>query len=158
MRGWAGGAPCFRRQKTIDACLEEAKEQVEALRSQADEDAGAASRREQAARQRAATERQTRLTRAKEELAKLQGVNATQPPCRQKDASEVRASTTDPECRKMKMPHGGFPPAYNVEFATTTEGGVIVGVDVTNEGTDGGQMTRMLKQIEDRFGERPKEA
>jgi transposase len=154
----SAGASSFRRQKTIDACLEEAKEQVEALRSQADEDAGAASRREQAARQRAATERQTRLTRAKEELAKLQGVNATQPPCRQKDASEVRASTTDPECRKMKMPDGGFRPAYNVQFATTTEGGVIVGVDVTNEGTDGGQMTPMLKQIEDRFGERPKEA
>ena len=52
----------------------------------------------------------------------------------------------------MKMPDGGFRPAYNVQFATTTEGGVIVGVDVTNEGTDGGQMPPMLEQIEERFG------
>ena len=58
----------------------------------------------------------------------------------------------------MKMPDGGFRPAYNVQFATTTEGGVIVGVDVTNAGTDGGQMPPMLDQIEERFGARPEEA
>jgi transposase len=154
----SAGASSFRRQKTIDRCLEEAQEQVEALRSQADEDAGAASRREQAARQRAATERVTRLTAAQEELAKLQAANAAQPKKdRRKDEAELRASTTDPEARKMKMPDGGFRPAYNVQFATTTEGGVIVGVDVTNEGTDNNQMTPMLEQIEERFGEQPKE-
>jgi transposase len=153
----AAGSSSFRREKTIVACLEEAKEQVEALRSQADEDAGAASRREQAARQRAAVDRAARLQKAQEELQKLREVNATQPKCRQKEPEEVRSSTTDPECRKMKMPDGGFRPAYNVQFATTTDGGVIVGVDVTNEGTDGGQMPPMLKQIEGRFGEKPKE-
>ncbi|MBO0697237.1 MAG: transposase, partial [Zavarzinella sp.] len=42
----SAGASSFRRQKTIEACLAEAKGQVEALRSQADEGAGAASRRE----------------------------------------------------------------------------------------------------------------
>lgn len=153
----SAGASSFRRSKTIASCLEEAQAQVQALQAQADEDAGAASRREQAARQRAAAERVARLQAAQEELKKLQDVNATQPKCRQKDPAEVRASTTDPECRKMKMPDGGFRPAYNVQFATTTAGGVIVGVDVTNEGTDGSQMTPMLTQIEERFGARPQE-
>ena len=153
----AAGASSFRRAKTIASCLEEAKEQVKALQAQADEDSGAASRREQAARQRAATERVSRLQSAQAELQKLQAVNATQPKCRQKDPEEVRVSTTDPECRKMKMPDGGFRPAYNVQFATTTEGGVIVGVDVTNDGTDGGQMPPMLDQIEARFGQKPQE-
>lgn len=153
----AAGASSFRRGKTLAACLDEARAQVQALQSQADEDAGAASRREQAARQRAAGERTARLQAAQQELAKLQQVNATQPSCRQKDASEVRASTTDPQCRKMKMPDGGFRPAYNVQFATTTVGGVIVGVDVTNEGTDGGQLPPMLEQIEQRLGARPNE-
>jgi transposase len=153
----AAGASSFRRAKTIETCLAEAREQVEALRSQADEDGGAASRREQAARQRAATERVARLQAAKEELAKLQEVNAAQPKCRQKDPAEVRASMTDPECRKMKMPDGGFRPAYNVQLATTTEGGVIVGVDATNAGTDGGQMPPMVEQIEDRFGTKPRD-
>ena len=57
----------------------------------------------------------------------------------------------------MKMPDGGYRPAYNVQFATTTEGGVIVGVAVTNEGTDSNQMPPMLDQIEQRFGEKPEE-
>jgi hypothetical protein len=153
----AAGASSFRRGQSIETCLEEAKQQVEALQSQADEDAGAASRREQSARQRAAAERVARLQAAQEELKKLQDVNATQPKCRQKDPAEVRASTTDPECRKMKMPDGGFRPAYNVQFATTTESGVIVGVEVTNEGTDGGQMPPMLDQIEKRFEQKPQE-
>lgn len=153
----SAGASSFRRSKTIESCLEEAKAQVKTLQVQADEDSGAASRREQAARQRAAADRVSRLQAAQEELQKLQEVNATQPKCRQKDPGEVRASTTDPECRKMKMPDGGFRPAYNVQFATTTEGGVIVGVEVTNEGTDGSQMPPMLDQIEKRFEQKPQE-
>ena len=53
------------------------------------------------------------------------------------------------------MPDGAlFPhrqkgrPAYNVQFATTTETLVIVGADVLNSGSDGGQMSPMVKQIE----------
>ena len=153
----AAGAASFRRPETIEKCLEVAKEQVEALQSQSDEDAGAASRREQAARKRAAADRVSRLQAAQRELAKLQEANAGRVPSRQVPPSELRASTTDPECRKMKMPDGGFRPGYNVQFATTTDSGVIVGVAVTNEGTDNEQMSPMLKQIEDRFGEAPKE-
>jgi len=153
----SAGTSSFRRSPSLEECLKEAHEQVQALQSQADEDAGAASRREQAARQRAANERVARLQAAQEELKKLQQVNATQPPSRRKDPAEVRASTTDPECRKMKMPDGGFRPAFNVQFGTTTQGGAIVGVEVTNEGTDGGQMSPMLEQIEKRYGQRPQE-
>jgi hypothetical protein len=41
----------------------------------------------------------------------------------------VRASTTDPEARVMKVGDGGFRPAYNVQLATTTDRArVIVGV------------------------------
>jgi transposase len=154
----AAGASSFRRGKTIESCLEEARQQVEALQSQATEDVGAATRRQEAARQRVAAERLERLQAAQEELKKLQEVNAAQPKCRRKDAGEVRASTTDPECRKMKMPDGGYRPAYNVQFATTTQGGAIVGVDVTNEGTDSNQMPPMLQQIEERCQQRPAEA
>lgn len=153
----AAGASSFRRPKTIALCLAAAQEQVDALQSQADEDAGAASRREQAARQRAASERVSRLQAAQAELRKLQDANATQPKDRRKEPEQIRTSTTDPECRKMKMPDGGFRPAYNVQFATTTAGGVIVGVDVTNAGTDSHQMPPMLDQIAERFTAKPKE-
>jgi transposase len=153
----AAGTSSFRRGPTIATCLAEAQAQVEALRSEAGEDAGAASRREQAARQRAAAERVKRLQAAQVELTQLRSVNAAQPVSRQKDPQEVRVSTTDPECRIMKMPDGGFRPAYNVQFATATAGGVIVGVDVTNAGTDGAEMPPMIEQIERRYQARPRE-
>ena len=56
----------------------------------------------------------------------------------------------------MKMADGGYRPAYNVQFATTVEGGVIVGVSVTDEGVDSGQLEPMVEKIESRHGSRPK--
>ena len=153
----AAGAGSFRRPASLAESLAAAQEQVAALRRQADEDPGAASRRQQAARERAAADRVARLQAAQAELAVLQAANAEQPPSRRKDPAEVRASTTDPECRKMKMPDGGFRPAYNVQLATTTAGGAIVGVAVTNAGTDGAELPPMLDQIERRFDGRPAE-
>ena len=50
-----------------------------------------------------------------------------------------RTSTTDPEARVMKMPDGGFRPAYNMQLATDQAQGVIVGVSSITEGTDAGQ-------------------
>jgi transposase len=154
----AAGASSFRRPESLKKCLDIAREQVETLARQEDEDTGAASRREQAARERAARERVERLTAAQDELKKLRETNAEQPPCRRKKDDELRVSTTDPECRKMKMPDGGYRPAFNVQFATTTVGGAIVGVDVTNEGTDSRQLPPMLDQIEEHSGVRPQEA
>ena len=45
----------------------------------------------------------------------------------------------------------------SVQFATDTASQVIVGVDVTNQGTDHGLMTPMIEQIEDRTGQRPQD-
>jgi hypothetical protein len=55
----------------------------------------------------------------------------------------------------MKMPDGGFRPAYNVHFATTTESQIIVGVEVNNCGS--GQLSPMLDQVQWRYGECPAE-
>jgi hypothetical protein len=40
----------------------------------------------------------------------------------------------------MKMGDGGFRPAFNVQLATTCQDQVIVGVAVTNVGSDMAQM------------------
>ncbi len=69
----------------------------------------------------------------------------------------ARASTTDPDARVMKMADNGFRPAYNVQYATDTESLVVVGVDVTNEGSDAKQMIPMLKQLKKRYGRLPDE-
>ena len=58
----------------------------------------------------------------------------------------------------MRMPDGGFRPAFNVQFATTTDPArVSVGVSVPDRGSDQGQATPMREQIEARTGVRPTE-
>jgi transposase len=64
--------------------------------------------------------------------------------------AQARASTTDPEARKMKMADGGYRPAYNVEFNTASGSGVIVGVGVSNHGYDSGCVVPMLEQTAQR--------
>jgi len=148
----SAGASSFRREQTLEALMEEARTHLEAVTREA-ADAGLNARRA-AARKRGAQER---LTRLKEALKQVPGVTATKKRSGAKDAT-VRVSTTDPEARVMKMGDGGFRPAFNVQFATTTdEARVIMGVEVTNRGSDMGETTPMLDQIEHRTGERPKE-
>ena len=148
----SAGAGSFRRKATLEKCRAEAQEQFAALKEQRDDGASLGS---SAALERAARERVERLDRALGNMAELQAANAEQSPSRRKEAEALRVSTTDPEARKMKMPDGGFRPAYNVQFATTVEGGVIVGVDVVNAGVDSNRMEPMLESIEANYRTRP---
>jgi len=152
----SAGAKSFRRAATLQECLEKAEQQVEALRKQLDEDDGAVSRRQQAARERAARERVERI----EEALRQQQQLATRQEQVQKEKGakrkkEPRASTTDPDARVMKMPDGGFRPGYNAEFATDTASGIVVGVDVVPVGSDHGQLLPMVEQIEARYQQTP---
>ncbi len=155
----SAGSSSFRRKPTLKDCLKEADDQWEALEKQRDEDDGAVTRRQEAARKRGARERVERIEQALQEHAKLTELRETQQ--REKgtkvDLEQLRISTTDPEARRMKMPDGGTRPAYNVQLATAVESGIIVGVDVTNSGGDGGQMAPMLDQIAKDYGQAPAE-
>jgi hypothetical protein len=57
----------------------------------------------------------------------------------------------------MKMPCGGFRPAYNVQLAADPTSRAIVGVDVTNHGADSGLDQPMRQQVEQRTGRQVKE-
>lgn len=147
----SAGAASYRRKPTLEECLAEAKTQVERLRQEGEEAPGEATKREQAARARAARERQERVERA---LVRSEELRAKKP---EKDKEKVRVSTTDPEVSVMKMGDGGFRPAANVQFATDTASQVIAGVEVTNRGSDQGEMAPMVAQVEERYGVRPGE-
>ena len=67
----------------------------------------------------------------------------------------ARVSTTDAQARVMKMPDGGFRPAYNFQLAVDTVSRVIVGVDVTNCGSDQHQMPPMIDQVKLRCDDLP---
>jgi hypothetical protein len=110
--------------------------------------------RRAAARKRGAEQR---LARLEEAMQQIPEVTETKKRSGAKDAT-ARVSTTDPEARVMKMGDGGFRPAFNVQFATTTDKArVIVGVEVTNRGSDMGPSTPMIEQVEQRTGVRPSE-
>jgi hypothetical protein len=154
----AAGKSSFRRRATLEQCLTEAPEQVATLRRLAEESPDELSRRQRAARERAAAERQARVEEALRQCDELQKQRAATAKKSCRKPTEARASTTDPEARVMQFSDGGYRPGYNVQFATDTASGVILGVDVTNAGTDAEQLPPMLEQLKRRYGRVPTEA
>lgn len=157
----SAGPASFRRRKTLEERRKEARAQITALRKELDADPGASSARERAAKERAARERQAAIERALAEMPLVEKVKAVpsnrrrERNRRRKQRSAARVSTTDPQARTMKMADGGYRPAYNVQLATDVDGRAIVGVQVTNVGSDQGQMIPMLDDLERRLRQRP---
>jgi hypothetical protein len=175
----SAGASSFRRHSTLEDCREEAAQAVRRLQEEASRDPGAASRREAAARLRAACDRERRVEKAltltrelhnqqkervrrREERAfrekqKRAAAGESEPEKEQTREKEPRASTTDPEARVMKMADGGFRPAYNVQFASDTQSGAVAGVCVDNNGSDMGKMAPMNDVLAADYGARPRQ-
>jgi transposase len=145
------GAASFRRRPTLEEALAEAQAQVQALRAELEADPGAGNRRRQKARERAARERAERVQKALDRLPELEAKKKPE------DREKARCSTTDSDAPVMKMPDGGFRPAYNFQFGTATNSQVIVGVEVENTGSDAGQAVPMVEQIQERYETTPGE-
>lgn len=147
------GSGSFRREKSLRQCRQEAAEQVQRLREESDDpDGNASNARRQAAAERAAMERLERVEQALQELTALQQQKEQR---KKGSGEEARCSTTDPQARNMKMGDGGFRPAYNVQFATDGDTRMIVSVEVSNNGSDGGQMAPMQEDVCQRYGKIP---
>jgi len=147
------GAASFRRQASLQEHLSEASELVQMIKTQTQADPGQAKRQAQAAKLRAAQEREQRIQAALEQLPEVAAAKKRNG----NKAEDARASTTDPEARVMKMGDGGFRPAFNVQFATTCKDQVIVGMDVVNTGSDMAQLGPMVEQVDKRLGRSPQE-
>ena len=153
----SAGASSFRRRGRLADFLQAAREQVEAVKQQSE--AGVDTQRsvrQQQAQQRAAQQRAKQIEKALAELAKIEQQREEERGGH-KAKGEPRASTTDAEARKMKMGDGGFRPAYNAQLATDTESRVIVGVSLTEQGTDYAQAAPLVDQIEKRTGTKPED-
>lgn len=156
----SAGSKSFRRRKTLESCLQVAQEQVEALKQELEEQPEATSKRQKAAQERAKRERQERVEKALERMKELevrQEKNIRAKKTKRDKLKPARASTSDPEAQIMKMPDGGFRPAFNAQFCTDTESQIIVGVMVSNQGNDSGLASPMLKQIERSYQQVPED-
>jgi transposase len=158
----SAGSSSFRREERLQQLLEQARQQVMELRRQLDSPAESAAMtaRQKAARKRAAESRQQRLEQAIAQLPELKQkqAEAAQRAGKGKCGDQIRAkqprvSTTDAATRVMKMANGGYSPGVNVQLATDTESRAILGVEVSNEGSDSAGLSEpMRQQVEQRTG------
>ena len=141
-------APSFRREASLEQCREQAALHIKAVL--AEQDDPEATEAEKSARLRAARDYQQRVDEAIVAVRELRESGKEQP----------RASTTDADARVMKMGDGGFRPAYNVQMATAGSAlcgpRTVVGICVTNVGSDMGSVSPMLDDIKRRTGSLPK--
>lgn len=143
------GRGSFKTRESVEHHLKQARIHVQEMKRQADDASIPLKRRK--AKERAARHRAERIERAMEELAKIEQAK-TQQKDKPSKRRPARASTTDPEARRMRMPDGSTAPAYNVQFATATDGRAIVGVAVTQAGSDVAESGPMLRQVKERTG------
>ena len=158
----SAGSKSFRREERLQQLLERARQHVMELRKQLDSPAesAAVTARQKAARKRAAESRQQRLEQAIAQLPELKQkqAEAAQRAGKGKCGDQIRAkqprvSTTDAATRVMKMANGGYSPGVNVQLATDTESRAILGVEVSNEGSDSAGLSEpMRQQVEQRTG------
>lgn len=147
------GAASFRRRERLNKQLKLARELVQALKDQVQADPGAASRREQAAREQAAVQRERRIQAA---LARLPEIEETKRRNGGK-REHARASTTDAQASVMKMADGGYRPAYNVQYASDCASQMVVGVEVSPVGSDMALLAPMVEQVQQRLGRAPEQ-
>jgi transposase len=148
----SAGSSSFRRKETLEKCLQEAEERVQQLKQTEEEDDGqSTSLRQKAARQRHALEKVERVKKALQEVEKVADQKEKNRESR-REQRPARASATDPETRIMKMPDGGYRPAFNGQLNVDMTSRIIVGVEMSNEG-DTRLLVPMLDQTEERYGE-----
>jgi transposase len=168
----AAGAASFRRRASLERCRAEAAAEVARLRAELEADPGALSRRQAAARQRAAADRERRVEAALAVAEQLAAKRQADRPSPDEDPPgpedrpadgtakpppAPRVSTTDAAARVMKMPDGGFRPAFNLGFASDPRSGMIAAVTLDNRGSDKGQLRPMSERLAAAYGQRPGE-
>ena len=149
------GAASFRRQQALQECLTAANAQVEHTKKLLDKDDLTRTDKMKESAARAAREREKRVQKAMRELRAVEARDAAK--ARGDAKQQPRVSTTDPESRVMRMADGGYRPAFNMQFAVDTDTRAIVGIGVTNSGSDAGQITPMIEEVERRTDQTPRE-
>ena len=158
----AAGKNSFHGSERLSALHALACQKVARLRAELEEDPAASEQRGQRRGLQAAEERQRRIEQAQQaqdEIAAQRAKEAEEQRRKQPAKKrEPRASTTDPQARTMRMPDGGYRPGYNLQIKTDVGSGVILGVGVSNNASDRGQLGPAMEEMEKRYGQRPKQA
>lgn len=141
------GADSFRREKTLQQRLEQARQAVAGM---GDPQAEAPLKdRRQAARERAGREQVQQLEAA---LAEMRVLRAHQ---EASEKAQVRVSLTEPEARLMKHGDGAIAPSYNAQITTEAEHKIIVGVHISQCSSDAQSLLPALAEVAANLGQKP---
>jgi transposase len=174
----SAGASSFRRRGRLEEKIAAVKGLLAELAKEVDADPTANEERLRKRRAQRAAERLSRLEAAVAKVAEIEAQQSKRqskskppepplPPSSGADGAPaepedgkprrkaVRASTTDPDARVIKMPDGGFRPAYNMQIASVAGEQIVVALDVSTSSSDRGLARPMLEKIEATYGELP---
>jgi transposase len=177
----SAGASSFRRRGRLEEKIAAVKRLLAELAKEVDVDPTANEERLRKRRAQRAAERLSRLEAAVAKVAEIEAQQskrqskskppaAPEPPLPPSSGAHgapsepedgkprrkaVRASTTDPDARVIKMPDGGFRPAYNMQIASVAGEQIVVALDVSTSSSDRGLARPMLEKIEATYGELP---
>jgi uncharacterized protein (UPF0179 family) len=142
------GADSFRRKKTMEECLKEARE---AVKQMGDPQAEApAKNRKQAAQERALRDRVKRFESALEELTALQNEMESE-----EEKAKTRVSVNEPEARLMKHGDHAIAPSYNAQISTESGHKVIVGAHLSQCSSDAQSLMPAVKEVEKNLEKKP---
>src|ERR1700684_1768592 len=139
----------YRQEETIREHLKRAQRRVAEMGDPRNEESSPKAKQAQA---RARREQQERLESALEELQKWQARKSGE-----KAKKETRVSTANPQARVMHQPDGGLALSYNAQISTDAAHGLIVGVAVTQEPNDSGQLLPAVDRLEQRLEKKPQQ-
>lgn len=147
----------------IDALLKRALQADEAEKNEPELDIPAEiARREQ--RLAAIAEARRRLQQRQREAELERGRDPDEPPGggrykREFGVPEDKAQDnfTDPDSRIMKRAGGGFDASYNAQTAVDEQAHIIVAAELTNCGSDAGELPVMLQAVQDTLGALPEQ-
>jgi transposase len=139
-------ADSFRSEECLQAHLAAARQQIEGLEENVEQEPT----RQRAAQQRAAQQREQRVMQA---LQELQAIRQSKHGPTEKESA--RASMSDPQARIMKQSGGGYAPSYNVQLSTDAQNKIIVGAGVSQNSSDYGELAGGLQRVEQNLGRKP---
>jgi len=139
----------YCQEETIREHLERARRRVAEMGDPRNDESSPKARQAQV---RARRQQQEPLGSALEELQKWQARKSGE-----KAKKETRVSTSDPQARAMHQPDGGLALSYNEQISTDAAQGLIVGVAVTQEPNDSGQLLAAVDRLEQRLEKKPQQ-
>lgn len=141
------GSSSFRREKTLRHHLAEARKVVAEMGDPREEPG--VGRRREAARERAAREREQQLDQTMKEWEKLAAEES------EKEREQLRVSMTEPEARRMKHGNNAMVPSYNAQLTTAADHKIIVGASLSQCSSDAQSLMAAMEQVNERLNKLP---